>query len=89
MITQLNLMIIVLIAIIITSFLVYKFFGDTIGKRIEIDMARNVVYGWYYGKILASKTFSYNYTAEEVLKAKELVKTELDRKIKIYKEINK
>ena len=69
--------------------LMYKFFGDTIGKRIEIDFSRNVVYGWYYDEILASKSFSYNYTSEEVLKAKELVKIELDRKIKIYKEINK
>ncbi len=67
----------------------YKFFRDTIGKRIEIDFSRNVVYGRYYNKILASKTFSYNYTSEEVLKAKELVKIELNRKIKIYKEIHK
>jgi len=79
----------IIILIIITSFLVYQFFGDTIGKRIEIDMSRNVVYGWYYGEILASKRFRYNYTAEEVLKAKELVKIELDKNIKIYKEIHK
>jgi hypothetical protein len=82
-------MIIIIIAVIITAYLMYKFFGDTIGKRIEIDMSRNVVYGWYYGEILASKRFRYNYTAEEVLKAKELVKIELNRKIKIYKEIHK
>ena len=87
-------MIIIIIAVIITaviviSFLVYQLFGDTIGKRIEIDFSRNAVYGWYYGEILASKNFRYNYTAEEVLKAKELVKIELNRKIKIYKEINK
>jgi hypothetical protein len=82
-------MIIIIIAVIITAYLMYKFFGDTIGKRIEIDFSRNVVYGWYYDKILTSERFRYDYTAEEVLKAKELVKTELDRKIKIYKEIHK
>ena len=59
------------------------------GKHIEVDFTRQMIYGWYDGKILISKPFGSRFNSNEILGVKKLVEKQLDEMIEKYKQVNK
>jgi hypothetical protein len=77
--------IIAIILIIIAIIIVKAIFGE----KIEVNFAREKIYGWYNLDILCYASFSREMSAEEINKIKKEVSEKLKIEIVKYKQINR
>lgn len=65
------------------------FYRSIYGKRINVDLSAQMIYGWYDDNIMISKSFSRDLPNDSILEIKRLLEKELDEMIEKYKQVNK
>jgi len=80
-------MIIIITSIILSGLFTYSLVKPK--RKITIDFTSESIYGWYNSEILVNKRFYSTDTITRINQIKQEVSIELDKKIQIYKEVNK